>query len=209
MPNATPPPTSFPAYLTAGTTFKVDRSFNGYSNSDWSYLLILRGDYRLDVAGAADADATLFHVVIQPPDTAKLNPAGGKSLAYSYVERLIATDSSGEILDIAAGRIMVEPNLASLQDGDAVSSEEKTLRAIKAEIISRMTGQQSIDNYSIAGRSVSKIRMAELVELRGIYERIVWKQRNPGKFSTPIDVVFPSNDADTSWPWWRSRPGAQ
>jgi hypothetical protein len=207
VPNAASPLTYFPAYLTAGTTFKVDRSFSGYSNTGWAYSLLLRGDYRLDVAGTADANASLFHVVVAPTDTAKLNPAGGKSLAYSYVERLTATDGSGETLDVAAGRIMVEPNLASLQDGDAITDEEKTLRAIKAEIFSRVTGQQSIDNYSIGGRSVSKIRMAELVELRGVFERIVWKQRNPGRFSTPIDIVFPSNQVGPL-AWWRSRPGS-
>lgn len=188
-------PTSLPSLITAGTTFKVDRSFSGYANTDWQYELILAGDYKLAKVATADPDGLVFHIVLTPEDTGKLNPAGGSALAYSYIERLTALDSSGEKFVVASGQIMVEPDLGALNDGDAVTDEEKTLRAIKNEIKSRLTDQRSIENYSIGGRSLSKIPMRELVELRGLYTRLCWKQRNPGAFSAPIDVVFPTTDS--------------
>jgi len=48
-----------------------------------------------------------------------------------------------------------------------------------------------MESYSIAGRSISKIPVRELMELKGRYEYLVWRQRNPGQFSQSVDVEFP------------------
>jgi hypothetical protein len=185
----------FPPFITAGATFKVDRSFPSYGNTDWSYALTFAGLYNLTIAGTADPDASdLFHVVLAPSDTAKLNPKGGTALALSFVEVLSALPDGGEVFVAGRGRIMVEPDLTALNDGDAVSLAQRTLNAIRAEILARLTSQASIENYSIGGRSISKIPLRDLVNLRGQYERIVWREENPGRFTVPVDVVFPSNE---------------
>ena len=184
-------PTDFPASITAGTSFKVDRQFEDYPSSQWNYSLLLAGAYTLNKAATADPGGVLWHIVLTPSDTQPLNPGGGVSLAYTYVERLTASDSSGEVWDVNTGRIMVEPNLGIAQAGDAVSFEEKTLQVIELALQGRLTSD--IEHYSIAGRSVSKIPVRELIELRGLYKRLAWKQRNPGAFTQPVDVVFPTN----------------
>lgn len=203
-------PTRFPPFITAGTTFKVNRSFRAYGNTDWSYSLILAGAYTLTAAGTPDpTNASLFNLVIASTDTAKLNPSGGKSLPYSYVERLTALDSSGEIVDVTSGgKIMVEPDLGSLQPGDSLEFAEKMLAAVRAELYSRLTGQASIENYAIAGRSVTKIKTAELEQMEGHWMARCQRLRNPGKFSTPIDVAFPTTQiGPTPFPWWRRGAG--
>lgn len=201
-------PTRFPPFITAGTTFKINRQFNDYPSSDWDYALILVGAYTLRAKGTQDpVNPGGWTLVIASTETAKLNPSGGKSLAYSFVERLTALDGSGEIFDVTSGgKIMVEPDFGSLNPGDALEFAEKMLAAVRAELYSRVTGQASIENYSIGGRSITKIRTPELEVMEGHWLARCNRLRNPGRFSTPIDVVMPTTPIGPSpFPWWRDR----
>lgn len=186
-------PTRFPPFITAGASFKVDRQFPDYpagGSSGWKYTLILSGTAILTKDATPDANGVIFHLVLTPTDTQPLNPGGGVALPYQYRERLTALDGSGEIYDVTAdGRIMIEPNLAIAQPGDAVSFAEKTLLVIEAALSNRLTAD--IQNYSIAGRSISKIPVEELMKLHTDFLKICHKQRRRGKFSDPIDVTFP------------------
>lgn len=181
-------PTRFPPFFNAGTTLKVDRTIPGWSAADFAYQLILAGAGTLTKSATADADGVTWHVVLAPSDTGPLNTAAQPS-PYAYVERL--TDSTtGEVYDVGNGRIMVNANLATVSPGDMVSFEEKTLSAIEAVLQNRVTAD--LEQYSIAGRSITKIPVRELLQLRGQYRALVWKQRNPGKLMNPIEVVFPT-----------------
>jgi hypothetical protein len=188
MPTEPQPALDFPPFFAAGTTLKVQRQFDQYGSATWNYQLLLAGAQVLSVAGTADPDGMSFLVEATPAQTAKLNTRRTPE-AYSYVERLTATDGSGEIYDVRSGRIMVNPNLALLNPGDALTHEERTLRIIEAKLENRLAAD--LENYSIAGRSISRIPVQELIKLRGTYANIVWKQRNPGKLTTPVDIVFP------------------
>lgn len=181
-------PTKFPPAFNAGTTFKVDRRFNDYANTDFTYKLYLAGASVYSIAATPDADGVTYHVIVPASDSAGLN-TGSQPAPYTYIERL--TDSTtGEVYDVGIGRIMVHPNLAAVGAGDLVSFEEKTLAAIEAVLQNRITAD--IEQYSIAGRSITKIPVRELLQLRGQYRALVWKQRNPGRLMNPISVVFPT-----------------
>jgi hypothetical protein len=191
-------PTRWPRFLTAGATFKLDRSFVLYNNTDWAYSLILAGAAVVKFSGTPQVtpdplDASLFHVVLAPTDTQPLNPGGATPLPYQFVERLTAA-SDGEIFDVNSGRVMIEANLALASAGDGVSFEEKTLAVLEAVVQGRITAD--VENYSIAGRSVSKIPAKELLQLRGQFRAIVWRQRNPGKLTSSIDVYLPSVETE-------------
>jgi len=177
----------WPSFFTAGATFKINRQFADFAATDWNYSVLFAG---LAVANFNGAQITVdpsgcYRVVLAPADTQKLNPSGAASVPYTYVERLTAV-SDGEIVDVCSGRIMVEPNLAFAAAGDALSFEEKTLIAIEQVLSGRITAD--VENYSVAGRSVSKIPVRELLTLRGQYKAIVWRQRNPGRVTQAIDV---------------------
>lgn len=175
-------PLVFPPFFTAGTTFKLDRQFRDYPAADWTYTLYLAGYSVLNQAATADADGITQHIVIAASATAALLPG-----SYRYIGRLSATD--GEVFDIEEGQIVVQADIATQVAGDAVTHAEKTLAVIEAAIGGRLT--KDIEHYSIAGRSVSKIPISELVKLRGTYAALVWKQNNSGSLMTPIKVVFP------------------
>lgn len=189
-------PISFPSYFNAGTTLKVDRFFTDYPASDWTYTWYLVGASVLSVQATSDTNGVDFHLVVSAEQTATLTPG-----AYKFVGRLTASD--GEVVDVENGRIMVNPDPALLQPGDAVSNEEKTLAVIEAAIAGRLT--KDMESYSIGGRSVTRIPIKDLLQLRGTYRSLVWRQRNPGMLTVPVDVNFPVENV-TPWPaWWKGQ----
>src|SRR5580692_11592636 len=100
-------PTSWPKFITAGTTFKVDRSFIDYGGTpNWLLSVLFAGLHTASFAATPQItpDGNVFHVVLGPTDTQPLNPGGGASLAYTVVERLTGTD--GEVFDVSVGKIM-------------------------------------------------------------------------------------------------------
>lgn len=201
-----PPRTSWPSFITAGASFRLDRSYGAYNNTDWTLTLIFAGAVTKAIAGTPQItpdpnDGALFHIVLAPSDTQPLQQAGaGVSAPYTYVERL-TNAASGQIVDVVSGRVMVEPNLALADAGASVSYEEKTLTVLEAALQGRLTSD--IEHYSVAGRSVSKIPVQELLRLRGVFRALVWKQRNPGKLTQTVDVELRPMDMG---PYPYSRP---
>ncbi len=183
----------WPEYFDAGETVKVDRWFDNFPATDWQYKVLIAGAQTLQASATSDPNGSIFHVVLTPAQTAPLNTTGA-SLAYAYTEQL-SNATTGETYNVARGRIMVFPNLATAGAGALVSYEEQALQAIEKAILARLGGTPDggIEHYSVAGRSVSKIPTAELIKLRGQFRAIVWKQRNPTKLMNPIEVVFPTD----------------
>lgn len=66
-----------------------------------------------------------------------------------------------------------------------ISHSAKMLAVIEAEIEARLTPSSSQplgganDSYSINGRSIAKMKMAELEQLRDRYRVEVWREENP------------------------------
>lgn len=199
--------TSWPTFLTAGTTCKVDRTFPRYNNTQWALSLFIVGAVCGEITGTPeitpDPDTQVFHIVLAPTDTAALNPAGGASLAYTLVERLTSIGvSPEEVFDVGTFRIMVSPNVATAQPGDFVSPEEKQLIQLQATLSARLTGN-AVESYSIAGRSITKISTKELREMIGGLKWIVYRQRNPGRVGAPGTFSFPPDRGTAPYPWPR------
>jgi hypothetical protein len=194
-------PTSWPKFITAGTTFKVDRSFQQFGGSpDWALSLIFAGQVVATISGTPQItpDGNVFHVVLAPSDTQPLNPAGGTSLAYTVVERLTGTD--GEVIDVSVQKIMVSPNAAIAEAGDYLTPEEKILTQLQTTLQARVTGGL-VESYSIAGRSISKLSIPQLQEMIGQYKWKVYQQRNPGRPGVPGTFGFPPSDTTQLYPW--------
>lgn len=181
-------PRRYPKFITAGTTFKVDRQFASYLNTDFGYKLLLAGAAVARINATNDPDGITYHIVLLPANTTPLNTTALPA-PYAYVERLTDT-VTGEVYDVGSGRIMVNPDLGAVSAGAMVSFEEQTLLVIEAKLQNRLTAD--LEHYSIAGRSVSKIPAAELLKLRGQFRALVWKQRNPGKLMSPVAFAFPT-----------------
>jgi hypothetical protein len=199
--------TSWPTFLTAGTTCKVDRTFPRYNNTQWTLSLFIVGAVCGEISGTPeitpDPDSQIFHVALQPVDTAALNPTGGQSLAYTLVERLTSIGASpAEVFDVNTFRIMVSPNVATAVPGDFVSPEEKLLQQLQATLAARLLGN-AVESYSIAGRSVTKISTKELRDMIGGLKWQVYRQRNPGRVGAPGTFSFPPDRGTAPYPWPR------
>jgi hypothetical protein len=202
-------PTSWPTFLTAGATCKVDRVFRDYNNTQWTLAVYLVGNVVADFTSSpeiiADPDGSTFHVVLSAVDTAALNPSGGASLPYTIVERLTATTGSpAEVWDVGTGRIMVSPNVATASAGDFVSPEEKILGQLQTALAARLTGN-AVESYSIAGRSLTKISTKELRDMIGGYKWMVYRQRNPGRVGAPGEFSLPVERGTAPYPWNQGR----
>lgn len=109
-----------------------------------------------------------------------------------------------EIYDITGDELVltVEPSAASSAAGAFQSFEEKQLAWIEAAITARSAGTSSpdIEAYHIAGRSVSKMSLADLYKLRGTLRAVVWRMQHPGKLSVPRRVRFNVEEEYTTLP---------
>jgi hypothetical protein len=88
---------------------------------------------------------------------------------------------------VASGVIHVQADLPVVDASTVLSPDERLLNAIDDVIYGRVT--DDVEEVTIAGRSIKKIPLAELLALKSKLERRVWRLRNPGQ-SAVARVVF-------------------
>lgn len=177
-------PDVVPDHFPAGTTVKFSRSLDDFSPSDgWTYAIFLNGLTQKFNKAATVVD-NIFQIEFVPSDTASLN-----SGPYRYAERL-TNSGTGEVYDITGDELVIniEPNVGSAAAGAFNTWEERTLVVVEAAINGRLTSD--IQSYQIAGRSVSKIPIQELRQIRGELKAALWRQNNPGQLGIPYRVEF-------------------
>jgi hypothetical protein len=171
--------TALPSAFFAGTTVKLTRMGGLYpANAGWTRKLYLAGVSVLNLAGvAAGADFTFTISAVASGD---LKPG-------TYQWREIGS-KAGESYVVDSGTVTVLANIAAAGAGDMQSWEEATLVVVEAVLAGRITAD--VQAYTIAGRAVTKIPMAELLELRSTLKRTVQAQKNPGKMGPQVRVAF-------------------
>ena len=167
-----------PASLIAGDTAKWIKALPEYpASAGWvlSYELV-NAAQRLTFGSTAAGDD---HLVNVPAATTAAWAPGG----YTWRARAAL---SGEVFTVGSGQITVQPAFAAATD--ARSQAKRTLDAIDAVIEGRASS--AVAEYSIAGRSLKNIPVAELLMLRDRYARMVRDEdaaaglatgRNPGR----------------------------
>lgn len=112
--------------------------------------------------------------------------------AGPYRWALRVTDDGSNVLTARSGHVLVLANPAVSSGADASSHAEQMLALIEAELQARVTGSgASTISYSIEGRSITKMTLAELYSLRAKYKGEVSRQANGGR-SAPIKIAFGS-----------------
>jgi len=118
------------------------------------------------------------------------------------VAETLAASGAGpaEIHDIHGDELVIniEPNVATAAAGSFATFEEQQLAVVEAVLGGRIT--TGIETYQIAGRSVTKIPIKELLQLRGMLRAAVWRQDNPGKLGEPYHVAFHAENEDMDYP---------
>lgn len=154
----------FPPIVSAGTTLQVRREFQTHpASAGWIYKLAIRAPGYTVREAVVDGDGFVF--TLSAADTSAIQ-AG----TYKYSERV---ERDGVVHEIGTGSITFTENLDSA--GDGRSHAQKVLAALEAHIEGRAL--DGINNYSIAGRVVSKMSIAEAVALRDKYRVKVLMER--------------------------------
>jgi hypothetical protein len=197
-------PDVVPDHFPAGTTVKYTRSFGDFQPSDgWAYAIYLNGLTQKFSKAATILD-NIFQIQFDPSDTASLNPG-----PFRYAERL-TNSVSGDVYDITGDELVIniEPNVATAAAGAFNTWEERTLVIVEAAIAGRLTSD--IQAYQIAGRSVSKIPIAELRTIRGELKAALWRQNNPGQLGIPYRAQFDTEPESPDYPpTWQDVTGLQ
>jgi hypothetical protein len=197
-------PDVVPDHFPAGTTVKFTRTLNDYQPSDgWGYTIYLNG-----LGGkfnkAASVLENVFQIQFDPTDTATLLPG-----PYRYAERL-TNSSSHETYDITGDQLVIniDPNVSIAPAGAFSTWEEQQLAVVELALAGRLSS--GLEAYQIAGRSVSKIPMKKLMEIRGILRSMIWRQNHPGQIGVPVRVEFSLEDDSQEFPpTWQDVTGLQ
>lgn len=149
-----------------------------------TYYLTGRSSFQFD----ATPDLTNGWYAVSVPPT---GTTGNQNVtAGPYRWSAVVSLGTGETHPAAFGTLIVEPN-PNIQNGtDARSHAEIMLAILEAEIQARITGTGSaVQSYAIDGRSINKMPLTEILQMRGRYAWEVAAQTSGGK-PAPITIQF-------------------
>ncbi len=155
--------------LYAGDTLDFTTTVVDYPAPTWTlkYRLAPASGTPIDLTGTASGTDHR----IQATATTSAGWAVGTYSWTAYVE-----NGSGERYTLARGRLEIKSASASLAAGaDTRTQAEIALDAIDAVLANRATVDQK--RYEINGRSLERMSVAELLELRGYYAAKVNAER--------------------------------
>lgn len=154
---------NMPDVVTVGDTLTFTRSYGDYKPQDgWtlSYALV-NANNQITFTSTDNGDST--HLV----DVEAITSDGWSAGTYQWVAYVENNTSPSERVTVDRGTVTVKPDYTDAAVDDR-SHVKKTLDLIEAEIEARVSG--STESYSIAGRSLSKTPMPELLEMRSKYK---------------------------------------
>lgn len=155
-----------PDTIHAGATFDAAVTLPAYPAPEWTLQLILRGPGQIDLASIDDGEG--HRITASPAVT-----SGWTAGAYWWALR--ATDGAA-VHQVAEGELRVVADLALVDSAfDGRSHAQRVLAAIEAVIEGRATTDQQA--YTIAGRSLQRMPIADLLVLRSRYRDEVRRQQ--------------------------------
>lgn len=161
-----PTPTTEPTTLIAGDTAKWLRSLPDYLPADGWILTytLLNATGKITISASASADSHLVNV-----------PAADTALwsAGEYAWRAQVASAAGDAYTMGGGTITVQPAF-SASTLDSRSHARKVLANINAYL--ENANNLTAAKYEIAGRSLQRISIAELLTLRDRYRAEVARE---------------------------------
>lgn len=141
--------------IQAGDTFRFSIPNSKYLVAEgWIFRLSLRGKTDINITGTADEENQTLNFLQTPAQTATWT-----SGRYAY---FISAEKTDERELIESGEVNILPDYSGKIN--VLSWAEKALEAVEATIQNRATSDQL--SYTIAGRSISKIPIPDLLVLR-------------------------------------------
>lgn len=170
----------FPRTVIAGDTLKASLETTTYKTSD-GFTLIVQfygpssnpSAYTYAQTGSPTYFTTIDDTIVEIKLPSSITSTFGVG---AYTHSIIATDGT-DSYTIESGQFDVVPRAADLTDTDTRSHNVRMLESINATLENRATKDQQ--SYSIAGRSLSRIPIVELLQLRDYYAEKVIIERGP------------------------------
>lgn len=173
-------PSTEPGNFAAGETVQWTKAVADYPSTDnWSLVYAIRGPSVFPSFTATPNSDGTYSITIAAADSTALLP--GRYLWASH-----AYKAGPPVLRYAVERgvILVTANLETTET--IVTHAAEALPIVEAAIKGRLTGD--MQQYQIAGRSITKIPIKELYALRSFYRAELAKERN-SKRTNPIRAV--------------------
>lgn len=173
---------SMPDVIRAGETIQYTRSVQDYLASDgWTLAVALRGIQIANGTVTTNANGKDFDVVFSAAMTGAL--AAGN---YQWLERVT---KAGESHDVGNSVLVVLQNLITAAAGDGQTLNEKLLALVETRLSGRIT--EDMEQFSIAGRAISRIPFEELLKIRTSLRFAVWQDANPNSLGRTVKIAFP------------------
>lgn len=152
----------FPTKFQAGLSLSVEVEAPDHPAPEWTLSAVLRGPGQINLTATG---ADVVHTFAATPATTAAWAAG------TYAVSIRAANET-DLVEIEAGQIEIAPDLAALDAAhDPRGHAQRVLAAIEAVIENRATKDQQ--SYTIAGRSLQRTPIADLLALRAKYRREV------------------------------------
>lgn len=168
--------TEMPQFFSAGTTVEYDRTYLYFAPSDgWTLKLYLAGA-EIIAPITATTSGDVYTLTIPASYTERV--ASG---VYAWEERV---SKNSLVYGVASGKVTIQPNIVVSSAGEMQAWAEKTLVVVEAALTGRLTSD--MESYSIAGRSVAKIPISELIEIRARLKSEIFQSKNPETFGQTV-----------------------
>tara|TARA_R110000803_G_scaffold36896_2_gene79328 strand:+ start:301 stop:882 length:582 start_codon:yes stop_codon:yes gene_type:complete len=154
-----------PQQAVAGTNWKWQRSLSDFPASTWTlsyYFREVTGKYSFDIVATNSSDR--FEVNLPFATTNNYAPGvySGQGFVSKGADKFIVYDNQLEV-----GANFTLQGVGK----DTRSHSQKTLEAIKGLLEGKFVEDAS--SYSIAGRSITKLDVQQLIDAKNYYEAIV------------------------------------
>jgi hypothetical protein len=169
---------NIPVKIRAGDYYELLLQYSDFpTNVGYTPILYLRGASSLDITGTIVDDKFRFELT-----------SGHTSILLEGTYRYSVTlKINGQRTTVSTGWISIEPDLAT--SGAKISHAETMLKAIEAVLEGRVT--DDIVSMSIAGRSITKIPINDLMVLRANYmKELHILKGGSSAVRTTVPIVF-------------------
>lgn len=163
-------PMKIPNHLSAGTSIKWQFT-SQYAVEGWHFSYLLRGKSAIDIGASVSGDTV----------TVDVSASMSKEWIDGLYEWKLFITKNDEVIDIDSGRVTINPDFSSIASGhDARSHARRMLDSINNVLEGRILSDH--ERYSIDGRSLDRIPIAELHRLRKSYIMKVRAEERGGSF---------------------------
>jgi hypothetical protein len=200
-------PSLEPSVVVAGDNVQWLRALDDYSAADYTlkYALMPTTGAVINITASTYTDGTSFWVNESSTTTEKWAPG-------EYLWQASVTDTNSNRTTLFPGRIVIKPDFATAPVANYQSVVKQTLDALYALIQGKATSDQM--NYTIRGRSLSRMQPKELLDwldfYEELYDRETRKEANQQGRSNKGKIVISFNDP-SGFPvpaqWWRQGGG--